>query len=265
MRIDLHVHTSEWSDGKDCVADIIEQAMERGLDGMVISDHHRMLQPDEQAQLRERFPGFKVFRGAEISINRDHVNLIGGTGEQITAERPHDEAFLRDYTERTGAFSMLNHPFWKADHYTIDLDAFCPEGMDIISMNTDTARREVYLETARERRMALTAASDTHNARQVGLFHVDLDRDVDTDEELIEELRAGRLSISTFDDMMRERIDEVEKEEALARKVLDAGGSLEDYKALGGTFAYARLSGGGSYRPPDRLIGYRGDRFLGRS
>ena len=261
MRIDLHVHTADWSDGKDNVDNVIRAAMKRGLDGIVITDHHRMLQKDEQQALRRKFPGFAVFRGAEISIRKDHVNLIGGRGDPIEAPRPHDEGFLREYTARTGAFSVLNHPYYAGNEIFVDLDRFCPEAMDIASMNTDTGHREEYLPVARDRRMRLVAASDAHRAREVGLFHVKLDNRVETDEELLRELRAGRLSIDTFDDMLEARRREVAREEALARQVIEAGGDRDAYRAQGGTFAFDRVLRHGSFMPPEEVVGWRGDRF----
>jgi hypothetical protein len=133
--------------------------------------------------------------------------------------------------------------------------------MDIASMNTDTGHREQYMEVARERSLLLTAGSDAHRATEVGMFHVQLDRRVETDEELLCELRAGRLTIATFDDMLAARKREVAQQEALARRVIAAGGTREAYKARGGTFAYDRLLRDGSYMPPEEFIGWRGDRF----
>ena len=57
------------------------------------------------------------------------------------------------------------------------------------------------MKTAKERHMILAAASDAHKAHEVGMFHVDLDNNVETDEELVAELRSGRHTLSTFDDM----------------------------------------------------------------
>lgn len=261
MRIDLHVHTADWSDGKDSAADTIRAARDQGLDGIVISDHHRMLQPEEQAALREQFPGFGVFRGTEISIRKDHVNLIGGRGDQIVEPLPHDEGFLEEYTQRTGAFSILNHPFYNGAMF-LDLDRFCPEAMDIASMNTDTTHKDEYMQIARERGMLLVAGSDAHQGRETGLFHVVLDRWVETDEELLEELRAGRLTIGSFDEMLANRKRTVEREEAFAREIIAAGGTLEEYRAQGGTFGYKRVASGGSYMPPEEFVGLRGDTFL---
>ena len=220
-----------------------------------------MLRKDEQQALRKQFPGFAVFRGAEISIRKDHVNLIGGSGDPIDVPPPHDEDFLRAYTARTGAFSMLNHPFYNGNQIFVDLDRFCPEAMDIASMNTDTGHKDAYMQVAKERGMLLAAGSDAHNAREVGLFHVRLDNRVETDEELLRELRAGRLTIDSFDDMLAARKREVAREEALARQVLDAGGTLEDYRARGGTFAFKRMARDGSHMPPEEFVGMRGDRF----
>ncbi len=261
MKIDLHVHTSDWSDGRDTAADCIKAAVEKGLDGIVITDHHRMLQPDEQVELKRQFPGFGIFRGTELSIGRDHVNLIGGTAEQIPSGKQKDSRFLKEYCERTGAFSMLNHPFWGGPQYWVEFDVFLPEAMDLASMNIDTGRKEIYMQTIREKQMLAVAASDAHKAREVGLFFVDLDNKVQTDEELLEELRAGRYTIGANEKMLEGRLREISREEKLAKKIIAEGGTEEDFKAAGGNFAYGRVSKGGSFMPPVEVIGLRGNAF----
>ena len=264
MKIDLHVHTSNWSDGTATAEEMIEAAIAHGLDGIAIADHERMLTHKDQRALAEKFPGFGVFRAAEVSMTgRDHALVVGGRGEPLAKARggtalPED---VRDYAARNDAFTVLNHPFWIQPEWAFDLDVFCPEAMDVMSMNIDSARTQEALDEARQRSMLLIACSDAHEIEHPGLFHVDLDDTPRTDEELVACLRSGRYSLGTFPELWDARMEEIGTEETLARQALDAGGGVEEYLRRGGTNKgfFERVARGASYLPYAPALNLRGD------
>jgi DNA polymerase (family 10) len=80
IRGDLHMHT-HWSDGRDSIADMVEQCIALGYEYVAITDHSthsaasRNLsiddvrrQGDEIASLRERYPQLGILHGAEVDI-----------------------------------------------------------------------------------------------------------------------------------------------------------------------------------------------------
>jgi hypothetical protein len=258
VRVDLHLHTRENSDGNAPAAEMIRAGIEHGLDGLVITDHHYMLTPEEQAELQAQFPDFRIFRGAEVGRGIDDVLVIGGTGEPVPELEPGDLTPLAEYAADTGAFTAYAHPFWREPQILYDLDEFCPEGIDVASMNIDTARHERILRIARERQMLPVAGSDAHNPREVGLFHLVLDDDVHDDAELVEIIRAGRYGVGTFEEMWQARREEIEPIEKLARRVIAAGGTREDFVEQGGGAGFfKRTARGGSYVPRREVIGLR--------
>ncbi len=258
MRIDLHLHTQENSDGRAPAAEMIQAGIEHGLDGLVITDHSYMLTAAEQERLRGQFPEFGVFRGAEVNVGLDHVLVIGGTGEEVPSVTPETVAELGEYARRTGAFTALAHPFWRGPELHFDLDDFCPEGIDVASMNVDTGRFDRIIEIARERAMQLVAGTDAHAPHEVGLFHIVLDQPVADDAGLVRAIRGGRYCIGTFEALWRARCREVKSNEDLARAVLAEGGTLEDYLGRGGHPAFfGRVAAGGSHMPREEFIGLR--------
>jgi DNA polymerase (family 10) len=83
IRGDLHMHT-EWSDGRDSVATMVEAAAALGYEYIAITDHSphsaatRNLtadavarQAEEIAALRERHPGLTLLHGCEVDILAD--------------------------------------------------------------------------------------------------------------------------------------------------------------------------------------------------
>jgi len=261
MRIDTHVHTAEWSDGSDPVEVLIQSAMARKLSGLIVTDHNRMLQPEEQQELNREFPDFRVFRGAEVSIGEEHVLVIGGAGFSAHPRAPYEAGELGRAVRASGAFSVLAHPWWRHDReLQFSLDEFCPDAIDVMSLNADTSRQKESLELARARGMRLICGSDAHSAVQLGVFHINTARKVSTDEELVEELRKGRYRLCADRVLLRERKAEVGKQEAIADRVIARGGSLEDFRADGGLHDcfFVRRLAGGSYYPPEGVIGRRG-------
>ncbi|MFO7957832.1 MAG: PHP-associated domain-containing protein [Candidatus Brocadiia bacterium] len=258
MRVDLHLHTQENSDGRAPAADMIRAGIQHGLDGVVITDHHYMLTRDEQAALQAQFPGFPIFRGAEVSVGVEHVLVIGGSAEEVPAVEPGTVAELGEYARDTGAFTALAHPFWRESEFAFDLDTFCPEGMDVASMNIDTGRFDRIVRITRARSMLPVAGTDAHGPEEVGLFHIVLDERVETEEDLLAVIREGRYAVGTFEDLHAARCEEVKRNEDLARRILARGGGEEDYLAAGGHPAFfKRMARQGSHMPREEAIGMR--------
>jgi DNA polymerase (family X) len=83
IRGDLHLHTNESPDGRISLFEILSEAMDRGYEYVLITDHTSGLrfggldgegllrQADEIEAIRPRFPDLVVFHGAELNIGRD--------------------------------------------------------------------------------------------------------------------------------------------------------------------------------------------------
>ena len=130
-----------------------------------------------------------------------------------------------------GAFSVLAHPWWRHKReLEFSLDAFCPEAIDVMSLNADTSRLAESLALARARGMRLLCGSDAHGTEQLGVFHIDTDRE----------------DMYRYAEMFRQ------------------GGTLAEFYAQGGTYDcfFVRRQAGGSFYPPAGVVGRRGDRLV---
>ncbi|MDR7869965.1 MAG: PHP domain-containing protein [Tissierellaceae bacterium] len=78
MRYDLHVHTY-FSDGLHSPATVINNALDRGLDGISITDHDTVLGLEEATLYSNKFDNFNVIPGIELSCiyENNEVHILG--------------------------------------------------------------------------------------------------------------------------------------------------------------------------------------------
>lgn len=105
--IDLHCHTQPRSTCSSLSADrLIELARARGLDGVCLTEHDRLTDPEELAEIGAR-TGFLVLSAVELTTDMGHV-LAFGLGE-VRAEFAF-AARVFEAAEACGAVLFLAHP-----------------------------------------------------------------------------------------------------------------------------------------------------------
>lgn len=78
LKYDLHVHTN-YSDGLHSPATVVDFAIERGLDGIAITDHDSVMGIEEALLYSKGFESFNVIPGIELSCIYDNseVHILG--------------------------------------------------------------------------------------------------------------------------------------------------------------------------------------------
>ena len=85
LRFDFHLHTSRYSgDSKIDPFKLIPKAVERGLHGVVITEHHHAWPQEELDELLEaaNVPGFVLLAGFEYTSSHGDVLIYGLNQEQ---------------------------------------------------------------------------------------------------------------------------------------------------------------------------------------
>ncbi|MBI5722573.1 MAG: PHP domain-containing protein [Planctomycetes bacterium] len=269
MKIDLHMHTAEHS--KCCqipAAEMLRTARDRGLDGVVITDHHYHLTEPERAELEQAVPGICVFRGIEIGICESWGQGPAWEDLVIVSEHPwegkdpvpsEDPAMLAEYARRTGALTILAHPFRYHRHLAFDLGLYAPDAVELASSNVGPCVFAEVAAMARKYDMKVVADTDAHSLNLVGLYYVELDKPVRTETDLARAIRAGDYCLGFHEPTLQARIDEVRPQEDLARRILAQGGTLENFHAQGGIHGcfFTRVAEGSTYLPDRRIKGLR--------
>jgi len=268
VKIDLHCHTAEHSNcSKVYAEDLVRKSCKRGLDGIVITDHHHQLSISEWSRLQLAVPGIKIFRGVEICVPRpdkgeceDIVVVTDEPCEEIMSLDEEDVSYVTDFVERTGALTILAHPFRYHRSLAFDLGEFCPDAIEIASLNTEPTNHERVLALAADSGMKPVACSDAHSLRDAAMFCIELDSPVDTALELADAVRSGTYTITGNKSVLKTRIQRIAPYERLAREVIDDGGDVGGFMERGGEFPtiFERVARGNTYLPNTRALGLRG-------
>jgi hypothetical protein len=274
MKIDLHTHSSEYSACSVVRAvHLLEAARERGLDAIAITDHGHFLTESERDALELAVPGIRVFRGMEIGLRGpafdgtkwEDVVIVGG--EPCDDLHPLDWSNvdrLADLSRRTGALTILAHPYRYHDDLTIDLERFRPDAVEIASINVVAWPHDRIASLAAESGMQCVGTTDSHATELVGLHYIETDSDVRTERELAEAVRAGAYTIGSNEAVLAERERRVAALEELARAVREDGDDEAEFAHRAGklglleTGVWRLAARGLSARPNRRAMGMRG-------
>lgn len=194
MLIDLHNHTRHLSldSGLDLNA-LLPKAKERGLDGVCLTEHNAVWQNKERLKEAGERHGIAVFRGMEVNTQYGHVLVYG-----LEAFRNSMFSFeeLCKAVESEGGVLVLAHPQWRSMGR--------PPGPEIIEKyfhGIEVLNGEIssdassYVESMAERYGKFgTGGSDSHSLEAIARCATVFENTVTTDEEMVAEMRAGRVS-----------------------------------------------------------------------
>ncbi len=204
MRIDLHVHTRPRS---PCSAidpmELVREAREKGLDGVCLTEHQSLWDPAEVADLATR-SGIRVFQGNEVTTNQGDI-LVFGYREDVKGVVGIEE--LREAVTKAGGLMFAAHPFrgflvFGFAQLQMDLDQACRrsvfryvDGLEVLNCRLTRQENDLALQVAQRLGLLGVAGSDAHRLDEVGRYVTVFQREIITDAQLVEELRAGRFTV----------------------------------------------------------------------
>lgn len=203
MRIDLHIHTSPLSSCSHLdLSDLINKAKRCKLDGICLTEHQVIWSVEEAAKLSAT-GGFKVFRGNEFTTNQGDILVFGfdkDIKELLTIQQLHDEV------QKTGGFMIAAHPFrgfktFGIGQLRMTVEQACQRKMfefvDAIEIGNGKLsddENDMARKVAEKLGLPGTGGSDAHRVDEVGRWVTVFEKDIQTEQELLEELRAGRFT-----------------------------------------------------------------------
>jgi predicted metal-dependent phosphoesterase TrpH len=204
MRVDLHIHTCPKS---PCSAidpsALLEEARRAGLDGVCLTEHQNRWSAGEVEELMQA-GGIQVFQGNEITTNQGDI-LVLGYDREVRGVVPIQD--LRKEVEAVGGLMIAAHPFrgfllFGISQLQLDLEQACKrsmfqhvDGLEIHNCKVTDPENDMARRVAERLGLLGVAGSDAHRLDEVGKCVTIFEREVRTEQELIEEIRAGRFTI----------------------------------------------------------------------
>jgi predicted metal-dependent phosphoesterase TrpH len=203
MRIDLHIHTHPRS---PCSAinpeDLLQKARRVGLDGLCLTEHQHRWDVGEIDNL-SRNGGIQIFQGNEITTNQGDI-LFFGYREDVRGVVPIQD--LRKEVQAAGGLMIAAHPFrgfllFGITQLRMDVEQACQrpvfqyvDGVEVFNCKLTDPENDMARQVAAHLGLLGVAGSDAHRLDEVGRCVTLLEREVHTEKELIEELRARRFT-----------------------------------------------------------------------
>ncbi len=197
MLVDLHVHTSVSSPCSQIEPRLlVRAAKEMGLDALCVTEHEELEGAEVARRLGEE-AGFPVFRGVEVYTECGDMLVFGACRRRYPVTTPFAE--LLEEVRGLGGVIIPCHPCRGSlgFHHTLGEEKaeFLLSSVDAIEVRNggsspeSNQAAEVY---ASHYGLPGVGGSDAHFIMQLGRCLTVFERDLGSEEELVEEIKAGR-------------------------------------------------------------------------
>jgi predicted metal-dependent phosphoesterase TrpH len=203
MLIDLHNHTG-WGSGDSHLdpSDLVERARHWGLDGIAITEHNQLWDPEKIEMLRRRHD-FTVIGGVEVDTDVGHVLVFGLDGPRRWNRLPTLEE-LRPDVDEAGGVIVAAHPFRAPVRTTRSEQSgegfweeiagrYRPRLVDAVEVDSglgDANQRRMAAELARRLDLPSTGGSDTHRLMDVATCFTVFDDEIKDERDLVAAIKA---------------------------------------------------------------------------
>ena len=144
---------------------MIESAIRRGIDGMIITDHDTVKGGLAGKKIARGHNGFHVIPGAEVSSMAGHILAIGieeNIPKGLTLEESVDR--IHDF----GGVAVASHPFSNRVRPSLGEESLKTDGVEVFNAMNRVHDNSKALALARSHMQATTAGSDAHWAQAIG-------------------------------------------------------------------------------------------------
>lgn len=188
----MHVHEKRNSpDSFMSLEEIVEEALQKGLDGICITDHESMGLKKFASDYSQK-TGFPIFVGAEY-LTKDGDILAFGIEELPVQNLLPAQDFI-DYVNERGGVCIAAHPF-RNNNRGLGENLKRVKGLagiEVLNGSTSYEANQKALQYCKELGLATFGASDAHDTFQLGKYATRIDKRVTNISELVEVIKSGR-------------------------------------------------------------------------
>lgn len=229
MKIDLHTHTSEHSGcAVSTEKEQIEAAIRYGLDAIAITNHNVLCDLEHIAELNKKYAPFKIYPGIEIkpkNYNEDFIVL--GVHDDDLEKRVWDYEDLHCFVRERNGYLLLCHPYRFHDSVTEAVFTYIPDAVEIHSTNIGRCDYGKIAELAKKLNIRTVTNSDAHSMRHIGVYYNILDAKVETEAELVSELKKGAYGFGCDEMRITEFNADMGDREAYIKQLMEEGRDAE--------------------------------------
>jgi len=195
MLLELHAHTSLHSSCSHIdPLELIRRVRAKQLQGIIITEHHYLWTDDELAALRKEAEveeGFLILAGQEVETDIGHV-LVYGADETIPEQGEH--IALEELRKRYPRAALVwAHPFRNGKKPTESrLASPFLDAIEIFNTNQNLVENFAGLTAWHAHKFNAVSGSDTHARETAAVYPTLFDHPVETIDNAVAELRAGR-------------------------------------------------------------------------
>src|SRR5881396_473351 len=170
LKWETHCHSvysnrrRRWFDALNTPREMIESAIRRGLDGMIVTDHDTVKGGLAGKKIARGYNGFHIIPGAEVSSMAGHILAIGieenvakGLSLEETVDRIHD----------LGGIAVASHPFSSRVKPSLGEKSLKTDGVEVFNAMNRVYDNSKALALARSHMRACTAGSDDHSVHAI--------------------------------------------------------------------------------------------------
>lgn len=189
-RVDLHIHSKYSADNDSDPEEIINKAIESGLDAIAFTEHYSYEASEFVESLRHKYNSIKILRGVEFSTPDGHCLIFGVNTDRLSIkEIPLDEVI--DIITLAGGVIIPTHPYRGINSMgdTIRkmkgfsaIEGF--NGLNMYHLN------QKAIDAARDLGLPYTGGSDAHRPVDVGSCYTEFDEPV-TEDNIVEVIKRG--------------------------------------------------------------------------
>ena len=187
MKCDFHIHTYYSYDSTSSPKQIIETAIQKGIDCLAITDHHEVKGAVETAEYAAD-KSILIIPGIEIKSREG--DILGLNIKEIIPDGLSAEETIKRIKER-GGMAIIPHPFSKLCPFKKNLEEFLGkiDGIEVLNASLFSSENKKALDFARKNNLCFTAGSDAHFPNFVGRVYLEIPGENLSIEEVLKAVR----------------------------------------------------------------------------
>ena len=193
MLFDTHIHENLFSGDSHLSPDqVLEEAVEAGLDGICITDHESNGFKTYVDEYEDRY-GIKIIVGAEVLTRQGDILVFGFDD---LPERVIPANILLAEVERAGGVAIAAHPFrknYRGIGDNIDHLADLLHGVEGLNGSTSDRNNYKAIESANYNNLPLLGGSDAHRPGRIGKYITEIEAEINDENDFIYAVRSGRV------------------------------------------------------------------------